>query len=59
MSPVTAITLMASFNRMSNRWQRNKPWKARVKVDWVEQFLGYFETREEAEQVEEEYRAAK
>lgn len=50
---------MPSHNLMSNQWMRNKPWKARVKVDWVEQFLGYFETRAEAERVEREFRAAK
>lgn len=34
----------------------SKPWKARVKIDWVEYFLGYFETKEEAEQVERRFK---
>lgn len=50
---------MASYVAMSNKWVRSKPWKARVKEDWVEQFLGYYATKEEAEQVEREFRAAK
>lgn len=49
---------MASFVAMSNRGVRSKPWKARVKMDWVEQFLGYYPTKEEAEQVEREFKNA-
>lgn len=47
---------MASYVSKSNRWMRNKPWKARVKVDWVEYYLGHYSTREEAEQVEAEFK---
>lgn len=33
-------------------------WRARVKEDWQEHFLGTFETREEAEMTETEFRDA-
>ena len=58
MSTLTDKNLMASFVAMSNRGARSKPWKARVKIDWVEQFLGYYPTKEEAEQVEREFKNA-
>lgn len=38
------------------KYPRRKPWLARVKVDWVEEFLGYYITREEAESAEGEFR---
>lgn len=38
-------------------YNRSKPWKARVKKDWVEYFLGYYQTKAEAVQVEELFRA--
>lgn len=34
-------------------------WRARVKDDWVENFLGIFATKEEAERVEANFRAGK
>jgi hypothetical protein len=37
--------------------QQKRPWRARVKVDWVEYFLGYYETKEEAEQAERDFKA--
>ena len=49
---------MASLNLKSNNGIRSKPWKARVKVDWVEYYLGHYATKEEAEQVEAEFRAS-
>lgn len=36
--------------------QQKKRWRARVKVDNVEEFLGYYDTKEEAEQVEDAFR---
>lgn len=36
--------------------RQKKRWRARVKVDNVEEFLGYFPTKEEAEAVEREFR---
>lgn len=35
---------------------RLKPWRARVKHEGVEYFLGYFYTKEQAEQAEEQCR---
>lgn len=37
-------------------YPRRKRWRARVKIDWVEYFLGYFDTQQQAEEVEEEFR---
>lgn len=39
-------------------YRRTKPWKARVKIDGIEYYLGYFHTREEAENREDEFRLA-
>lgn len=33
-------------------------WRARCKEDWTEHYLGLFDTREEAERMEREFRAA-
>lgn len=40
------------------KYPRSKPWKARVKINWIEYFLGYFATREEAEMREREFKNA-
>lgn len=37
-------------------YRRTKPWKARVKLECTEYYLGYFHTREEAEDREDEFR---
>lgn len=36
--------------------ERRKPWRARVRENWTENFLGYYATKEEAERVEEEFK---
>ncbi len=36
--------------------KRTKPWRARVKMDYVSYALGYFETKEEAEKQEQKFR---
>lgn len=42
----------------NGRYNRDK-WRARVKEDGRENFLGLFDSAEEAERVEREYRAGK
>lgn len=37
-------------------YKRTRPWKARVKLEGAEYYLGYFLTREEAEDREDEFR---
>lgn len=37
-------------------WERKKQWRARVKVDWTEHYLGVFATKGEAERVEREFK---
>lgn len=53
---------MASYfpycNQREKKYIRKKPWRARVKVDWVEYFLGFYQTKEEAEMVEREFKNA-
>lgn len=39
------------------RGMRSRPWRARVKVDGVEEWLGNYPTREEAAAVEAAFRA--
>lgn len=42
--------------RKGTIYQHSKPWKAAVKVQYKERFLGYFETKEEAEAQERAFR---
>ena len=42
---------------MNGEKPRRKPWFARSVVDWQHYTLGYFETREEAVEVEQAFRA--
>lgn len=44
------------YYRKDGRVESGK-WRARVKQDWTEYFLGEYTTREEAERVEGEFRA--
>lgn len=48
----------ASYNsRTPQQLRLNfRPWKARVKEDWREIFLGWFESREAAEAAERKFR---
>ena len=36
--------------------KQKKTWRARVKIDYMEYFLGYYETKEEAQQVEADFK---
>ena len=36
--------------------KKRKIWRARVKLNWTEYFLGVYETKEEAEEVEQAFR---
>ena len=41
---------------MTRDCQRKKPWRGAVKHNYKERFLGYFETKEEAEEAERQMR---
>lgn len=41
---------------MTRDCDRKKPWRATVKHNYKERFLGYFSTKEEAEEVERQMR---
>lgn len=50
---------MATLQPLTKRSDTAKrPWRARVKFQYVEYFLGSFETKEEAEKVENDFRVA-
>jgi hypothetical protein len=36
--------------------RKNVKWRARVKLDWVEYYIGTFPTKEEAEAAEQDFR---
>ena len=42
--------------RLGTARQKTKPWRAAVKYKYKERFLGYFATKEEAEQAERDMR---
>lgn len=44
--------------RTHELYKRRRPYKARVKIDGVEYFLGYFATKEEGDAREDAFRRA-
>jgi hypothetical protein len=49
-------TYRKKYRKDGSPSRQKKPWRARVKDDYIEIFLGYYETKEEAEQVERDFK---